>query len=92
MIPLQPQTLPTIGTALAVSGTIISVCGVAANNILLDHISAMLIWRFSNIIFVGFFYGQWKGYWNGGVSSFVMMILNSVFSITNEVGLWKLGL
>jgi len=84
---LSNEQVRNIGTTIAITGCIISGIGVIANNVLLDHILAMQVWRFSNILFVVYFFGNWKRWWEGGLSSGVMCILYVAFALTNEWGL-----
>jgi hypothetical protein len=77
-----------LGLDLVVLGTIISVLGVIANNLLLAHILAMQIWMFSNLIFAVYFYGRWKQWWDGGLSDQIMCGLYLFMLIS---GLWGLG-
>ena len=87
MITLQPQTLPTIGTTLAVSGTAISIIGATINNLSLDHLYAMQIWRVSNIALFCWSFGLWRKYWEGGLSGAALCGMYLWFAVTNEIGL-----
>lgn len=77
-----------IGLDLVVLGSIISVIGVVYNNIILNHIAAMQIWTVSNLLFVIYFYGRWKNWWDGGVSNAVMcglylfMLVSGIWGLT----------
>jgi len=57
---------------------------------MLDHVLAMVVWRFSNYIFVLYFFGNWRGWWDGGLSAGVMCGLYAVFAFTNEWGLMQI--
>jgi hypothetical protein len=76
-----------VGIALVLCGTTISVIGVVLNNLLLNHIAAMQVWSSSNLLFAIYFYGRYKGLWDGGVSDEIMCGLY-VFMLVS--GLWGL--
>jgi hypothetical protein len=76
-----------IGSVLAVVGSGISIIGVVANNVFLAHHEAMIAWGFSNLILLTFFYGQYRNWWNGALSSATLCILYLIFSITGFYGL-----
>ena len=76
-----------IGLDLVVAASIISAVGVYVNNIWLDHYLAMLIWRWSNVIFALYFLGRWRDWWDGRVSDAVMMTFYLFCIVTNELGL-----
>lgn len=80
-----------LGLDLTLAGLVVSVIGTLYNNILLDHLTAMLIWRWSNILFATYFIGRWKCWWDGRVSDGLMAILYISYIITNELGLSKYG-
>jgi hypothetical protein len=84
---LSMENRQRLGLSLAIVGSVISCIGVVANNILLDHVLAMVIWRASNYIFVVYFFGNWRNWWDGGLSAGVMCVLYAVFAATNEWGL-----
>jgi hypothetical protein len=79
--------LDLTGVAISILGSCISVYGVITNNIFLDHVSAMFIWRWSNILLASYFFGDWIGWWNSRISSGIMFGLYLLFAITNEIGL-----
>jgi hypothetical protein len=81
---LEPKNL---GLDLAVIGSSISIIGVITNNVFLMHREAMIIWCGSNILLMVYFYGHWKGWWDGGVSSATLCVLYGVMLVT---GLWGL--
>lgn len=60
------------GLDLAVFGSLITSAGVLVNNVLLDHIGAMIIWVPSNTIFTIYFFGRWRDWWDGRISDAVM--------------------
>ena len=76
-----------LGLDLVVIASIISIAGVFANNIMLDHHLAMLIWRWSNIGFGIYFFGRWKDLWDGGLSDALMCGFYVFCLVTNEIGL-----
>ena len=80
-------TLKDVGLDIAVIGFLISLAGVIANNLVLLHTTAMLIWCPSNAIFCLYFFGRAKGYWDGGVSDW-LMCLNYAFMLAS--GIWGL--
>jgi len=88
----QPEDGSNIGLGLVILASAISVLGVCYNNIVLDHTAAMLVWRWSNIIFVLYFVGRWRKWWDGGMSDFVMFCLYMFFVASNEYGLLMMGL
>ena len=76
-----------IGLDLAVIGSAISIIGVLFNNLFLMHHTAMQVWVIGNLIFVVYFYGRWRCWWDGGVSNVVMCIMYVVMLVS---GLWGL--
>lgn len=76
-----------IGATLAIAGTIISCLGVVANNLILDHVMAMYVWRISNIILFFWAFGLWRKLWDGGISGAALCGMYAFFVITNEWGL-----
>ena len=77
-----------IGLDLAVLGTVISIVGVVANNIFLLHYIAMMVWLFSNLIFIVYFYGRAKDWWDGGIPDMLLCINYIVMLVTGIFGLW----
>lgn len=61
--------------------------GVYYNNCLLDHVTAMIVWAFSNAIFVVYFYGRLKGKWDGGLPDALLCVNYIVMLITGIYGL-----
>ena len=76
-----------IGGIIVVLGTIVGAAGTIANNLLLDHFSAMIIWRWSNILLFAFFIGLWRKWWSASIGSEVMCLLYGLYIFTNEWGL-----
>jgi hypothetical protein len=88
VISLKPQTLDTIGTALAISGSALSIIGTLINNCALDHIGAMWCWLISNPLLLVWAIGNWKGIWNGGTSITALIVMYFVFFVTGAYGLF----
>ena len=84
---ISREQLSGIGADLAVIGAIISCAGVVANNIWLDHVLAMHIWRFSNLILLVWAYGLYKKWWDGGISGAALVGMYGFYVVTNEYGL-----
>jgi len=80
-----------LGLDIAVLGSIVSCIGVIWNNIFLNHIAAMQIWAFSNLILLVWSYGLWKKKWDGGLSGLVLCLMYFFYTITNVWGLWQSG-
>lgn len=78
-----------IGLPIALTGTCISLYGIYLNNQCRDHVSAMMVWFYSNPILTVYFIGQSIGWWNGGLSSAAMAGLYAVFTYSNWKGLMK---
>lgn len=76
------------GLDIVVVATIISVIGVAYNNLLLQHTTAMIVWSVSNALFAIYFYGRWKKWWDGGICDEIMCGLYLFMLVS---GLWGLG-
>jgi len=76
-----------VGELIVIFATAISLIGVVLNNLSLNHTAAMYWWAISNIMFAGFFYGQYKGWWNGGLPS---AILCGFYIFCFVTGLWGL--
>lgn len=81
------STAELLGIALAVTGTLVSCAGVIANNLILDHVMAMYVWRISNIILFFWAFGLWRKLWDGGISGAALCGMYAFFAITNEWGL-----
>lgn len=76
-----------LGDILVIFATTVSAIGVFYNNLSLNHIAAMQIWGISNLVFAGFFYGQYKGWWNGGLPSAILCGFYIFCFITGIYGL-----
>jgi hypothetical protein len=83
--------LEKVGSILAISGSTLSIIGALINNIWLDHIGAMGIWMFSNILLLAWAWGYDKEYWNGGLSAKALVAMYLVFTVSNVYGLFILG-
>ena len=81
-----------IGAVLAFVGTAISMIGVFWNNCLLQHAAAMIIWSFSNAIFIIYFYGRIRGWWNGGFSDAALCGNYIVMFATGIYGMFVSGI
>ena len=79
--------LQQVGLSLASVGLIISMAGVIANNLLLNHILAMQIWIPSNTLYCIYFFGRTRGWWNGHLGDGLMCI-NYAFMLVS--GIWGL--
>lgn len=80
----------TFGILLAAIGSIISIYGTIINNLVFNHVRAMIIWAFSNTILMLWAFGQAFGFWNGGVSSVFLCSMYSVFTATNFYAMYVL--
>jgi hypothetical protein len=78
-----------IGLDIVVVATIISVLGVIFNNLLLNHIAAMQVWTASNALFAIYFYGRWKGKWDGGLCDEIMCGLYLFMLVSGVWGLMQ---
>ena len=78
-----------VGLDLAVSGSVISAIGVFYNNVLLDHTMAMWLWIPSNFLFVIYFSGRARNWWDGGISDTVMCGLYLMMLLSGVYGLMK---
>lgn len=77
----------TTGTIILISGTIVSIAGVLANNLMLDHTLAMRIWTFSNILLFVWAVGFWRKWWTNGIGALFLVVMYAIYIITNEIGL-----
>ena len=74
-----------IALALALSGTGLSVIGALINNLLLDPSLARVIWATSNPIMLILAIGNYRLWWNGGISMKAIICTYAVFTISNFV-------
>lgn len=77
----------TIGSTLAIAASVVSVIGVVANNLVLDHTLAMQIWAISNPVFMLWAVGYWRKWWDGGLSGAALVANYIIFTVTNIAGL-----
>jgi hypothetical protein len=91
-VKVYTMSTTSIGSALAISGSFLSILGTLVNNIWLDHTLAMGIWMFSNPILFAWAYGNDKKWWDGGLSIKALAITYAIFTITNFYGLFFGGL
>lgn len=76
-----------VGDVMVIVATIVSAIGVFYNNVALMHTISMRIWAISNVLLAAFFYGQYKGWWNGGLPS---AILCGFYIFCFITGIWGL--
>jgi hypothetical protein len=81
-----------IGSVIAISGSALSILGTLANNLWFEHTLAMGIWMLSNPILFAWAYGNYKHWWDGGLSIESLGFMYAVFTITNFYGLFYGGL
>ena len=86
---MNQKHLSYIGTVLTLFGALVSCIGVYANNIMLDHILAMQIWRVSNFILLVWSVGLWRKWWDGGIAGIPLIAMYAWYCCTNEWGLWQ---
>ena len=79
--------IKNIGLDLAVMGSCISIIGVLILNLSHDYRTAMLVWAFSNAIFVIYFQGREKGWWIDALADRVMKWMYVVMLVS---GVWGL--
>lgn len=80
-------SIENIGLDLAAVGTLISIIGVLENNVALDHTLAMWIWLVSNTIFVIYFFGRTRDWWDGHISDGLLCVNYAVMLVS---GVWGL--
>ena len=85
---MNPQSL---GLPLVIIATIITSIGVILNNCLLVHTQAMIVWSISNTLFAVFFYGRWRGWWDGGLADEIMCGMYLMMLSSGIYGLWQAG-
>jgi len=80
--------MKNIGTVLALVGSVLSMTGALINNLMLDHVTAMWVWAISNLLFLAYFVGVDKGWWNGKhLSTRALIVTYAVFTVSNAWGL-----
>ncbi len=80
--------IESVGTSVAVTGSIISVIGSCINNLQHNHRMAMEFWMVSNVLLLVWCIGNLAGLWNGGISVFAMLCMYLIFATTNYWGLY----
>ena len=85
------MTTKPLGLPLVIVATIITSMGVFLNNCLLQHTGAMLVWVVSNTLFSVFFYGRWRGWWNGSLADEIMCWMYLMMLGSGIYGLWQAG-
>jgi len=86
---MTPEQFSGIGADLAVLGTIVSSCGVVANNLYLNHILAMQIWVISNIILGVWAFGLYRRWWDGGISGVALCLMYAFMLVSGVWGLMQ---
>jgi len=81
-----PIDIKDIGLDLAVIGSALSIVGVLLFNLFQMYSWATLIWCFSNIILMVYFYGHMKDWWDGKLSSEVICAMYFVFTVAGIIG------
>ena len=81
--------MESIGIILAIGGSTVSICGAAANNLFLDHVLAMRLWRISNWVMLVWAVGYTMSWWNGGLAGVALVAMYATYAVTNEYGLRK---
>ena len=77
-----------IGDTLVISGSIISLFGIIANNYYLNHILAMQIWFLSNPILMTWSIGLMLKKWDGGLPALALVLTYGIAFVTGAYGLW----
>ena len=80
-------SISAIGSLLATTGACVSIYGTLVNNLRKDHLRAMRIWSWSNIVLLAWATGFWLGWWLDGLSAIALMAMYSVFTVSNLWGL-----
>ena len=86
---MTPEQFSGVGADLAVLGTIVSSCGVVANNLYLNHILAMQIWVISNIILCLWAFGLYRRWWDGGISGAALCLMYAFMLVSGVWGLMQ---
>jgi hypothetical protein len=81
-----------LGLDLAALGFLISLVGVVENNLLLNHITAMIVWCPSNAIFCLYFFGRVNKWWDGGVSDWLLCCNYAFMLVSGLMGLKQAGI
>jgi hypothetical protein len=84
-------SIKDLGLDLAALGFLVSMAGVVENNLLLNHLAAMIIWCPSNTINTIYFYGRAKDMWDGGLSNWLYCISYAAMLVSGVWGLKQAG-
>jgi hypothetical protein len=84
---ISSRVIAPVGQFLIVVGSIVTSIACIYNNLFLDHILAMKIWRISNILLFCWAFGFWRKWWVDGLAARALVAMYSVFIVTNELGL-----
>jgi hypothetical protein len=80
-----------LGQIIIVIGSIVTSIACIYNNLLLDHVFAMKIWRISNILLFIWAVGFWRKWWKDGLAARALVVMYFTFVVTNEIGLYLSG-
>ena len=73
-----------IGATIAIIGTAISIYGTLVNNLWLDPVLAREVWCISNPLFLLYFIGRDRSWWNGNhIGDRAMIVTYAVFTVSN---------
>jgi hypothetical protein len=73
----------TIGKWLVITGMILSILGALINNLLIDPFHARVIWALSNPLFLMYFIGSDRSWWNNDhISKRSMIVTYLTFFVT----------
>ena len=76
-----------VGSSLTLIGSALSLIGALVNNLWLDHRMAMLIWMASNPLLFIWSLGNYRRWWDGGLSILALCVMYGVFTASNLWGL-----
>ena len=86
---MTPEQLSSVGTALAITGTVASIYGAVVFNQWKDYTQAKMVWAISNPMLLVWALGYIAGYWDGSLSVAALACLYAVYTISNWWGLLK---
>jgi hypothetical protein len=84
---INPCNVVRIGQCLVVAESILTSIACIYNNIFLDHIFAMKIWRISNVLMFLWAIGFLRKWWKDGLAARALVGMYFTFIVTNEIGL-----
>jgi hypothetical protein len=87
----EDYSLLSVGFPLSVLGFLISLVGVIENNLLLNHVAAMMWWVPSNAIFCLYFFGRARDWWDGSLANWIMCVNYAFMLASGIIGLWQSG-